>query len=745
MLQRLKILIDQRFLLAFITIIISIYLQTIPLSNTLDFEFSALMGFWFFILGGILFIKWKEKIGFVLFLRSKILFITLVVVLPFLISLGNSIFLSVCPFGNGIWFYLFITIVSLFLGIFLGAIVKSIAGKHPFMLFSFAVFGFAFISLLEIYFYPQVFTFNPLIGLFPGTIYDELIEFSSGLFFFRLYNVLLFIGYLMLIGVLKSRFILLWNRLNDYRVYKSISSIVIIIIFFAIYWIGNLLFGFTIPLSKIENELGGKLTTEHFILIYPKETTKEDVIISAFHHEFYYEEISKALNLNKKGKITSLLFTSDRQKKKFIGTANADISKPWQNCVITDFYNHDLTLKHEIVHAFSSEFGGALLKMPYNLNPSLLEGIAVAIENKFGEQDLYSAAFMIRKFNKKISLGRLFSGLNFFGQSSSISYAYSGAFIKYLNEKYGVERFKELYADLDFFSHYGMTLKELETGFAKFIDEQNYLYNSNKAVLYFSGKPIFLKKCPRYVAYRMKKGNDFFNIKDYKNSLEVYRDVYFNAESHSALTGTINSLIKLNRNKEALNILQDEIKKFENTSSISVLKIQLADLYIRNDEFEQAAGIYKNIIESNSHQEYVINASIKLKLSETGNIVLKRYVEGAIKEKSELITGHNNLGTLHKIYWLSGFGKEKEETILVLMSKLGNFNILNDLDLYVVYKISQHFKDCGDFENAKKFAEMTINYNLSDKGFRTLLEENLKKINFFINFKDKLKRKFTFN
>ncbi|MBA4317353.1 MAG: hypothetical protein C0412_03030 [Flavobacterium sp.] len=703
------------------------------------------MGFWFFITGGILFLKWKDGKAIIPYLRSKFLFLILLVVSPFLISLANSIFLSVCPFGNGIWFYLFISIISMFLGIILASTVKTIAGKHPYLLFSFSVFGFASISVLEIYFYPQIFTFNPLIGLFPGTMYDELIEFDAKLFYFRFYNVLLFTGFLLLVNVIRSKFDSFWIKINKFKLYKGFSSVGIVLLFFTIYWLGNLVFGFTIPLSKIEIDLGGKLITEHFIMIYPKEISKEDVIISALHHEFYYEEISVGLNLSKKEKIVSLLFASSRQKKKYIGSANADMSKPWQNIVITDFYNHDLSLKHEIVHAFSSDFGGILFKMPYNLNPVLLEGIAEAIENKFGDQDLYSAAFMIRKFNKKISLEKLFSGLNFFGQSSSISYAYSGAFIKYLIEKYGVENLKKLYTDIDFMTYYGKSLAELEIEFSKFIDDQSYAYNPNRATLYFSGKPIFLKKCPRYVAYRMKKGNELYNKNDYRNSLEVYRDVYFNAESNSALTGIVNSLIKLNKNKEALDFLHKEIKKFENTTSISFLKILMADLYLRNDEFNSAADIYKKIILDYPHQEYVINALIRLSLGEAGKNILKRFVEGESKERKEIILSSNTLSILYKTFWLYGSIGENNKEIIDLMNRADNYLIQNDIDLYVVYKISQYFKDKGDFTAAKKFAKKAINYNLTDKGIRTLLEENLKKINFFINFKDKLKKKFIFN
>lgn len=745
MLLRLKILFNHKIVLVSISVILALCLQLVPLTNTLDFEFSALMGLWFFIAGGIFFLKWKESCLIIPFLRSRFLYLALIIFLPFLISLVNSLFLSVCPFGNGVLFYLFVSIVSLFLGIFLGSISKSIAGTHPYLLFSFSVFAFAVISLLEIYFYPQVFTFNPLIGLFPGTVYDELIEFDSKFFFYRLYNVALFLAFIYAVRIIHKGFIEFWLKINKSKILKAISSIGLLLIFFVCYWLGNLLFGFTIPLSKIEKDLKGKLITEHFIMIYPKEIPKESVIISALHHEFYYEEISKALNITKKEKIISILFGTSGQKKKYIGVANADISKPWLNSVVTDFTNNDISLKHEIVHAFSAEFGWGFLKLSYNINPVLLEGIAEAVEDKYGSQDLYSAAFMIKKFNKNISLQKLFGGLNFFGQASSISYAYSGAFIKFLNEKYGVEKLKKLYTDPDFGKYYGKSLPELENEFVKFIEGQGYIYNSNRALLYFAGKPLFLKKCPRYVAYRMKAGNELFTNKDYRNALEVYRDVYVNAESNSALSGIVNSLIRLNRSREALDFLSKEIKNFEKSTSIFSLRILLADLYVRNENYDKALEIYKSIIADNPHQDYVINASIKFSLASDGNNVLKRYVEGDKKERTAIILGKNSLTTLYKIFWLSGFDDENREAILDLVKKNDAYYIKDDTELYAALKISQFLKDIGKFDIAKEFAEKTINYNLSDIGIRNLLAENLKKINFLINFKDRIIKKFIFN
>lgn len=736
---------DYRIVLIFLTFLLSLYLQTIPLTNSLDFEFSAIIGVWFFIAGGILFLKSKEKTGIIGFVKKQYRPVLSILLIPFIISFINSAFLSVCPFGNGILFFLFISIVSLFLGIITGAFAFEITSKHPYTLFFLFFLTFIVVSILEVFLYPQVFTYNPLIGLFPGPIYDELIDFDSKLLLYRIYNVILFSGFYILLRIMKGKYSAYWQLIRSKRILQAFHSLSVLLLFFAVYWIGNLIFGFTIPLSRIEKELGGKLTTEHFILIYPKEISKDKVEISALHHEFYYNEISKATNLYPADKITSVLFSSSEQKKKYIGSANADISKPWLNCVVTDFDHHDVTLKHEIVHAFSSLIGGKIFKASYWFNPALMEGFAVAIEDKEDNSSLYSAAFTIKKFNSKITAADLLSGYNFFGQVSSISYVYSGAFIKWLIEKYGVDKFKQIYTDPDYSKYYSKSLSELGKEFDSYIESAPYTYNENKAVLYFAGKPIFLKKCPRYVAYRIKEGKEFLASEKYQKSLEVFSEVYKSAESSQALSAVTASLIKLNRDREALNFLASEISKFERTNSIFSLRYQLADLYVRNGEFGKAKELYSGIVKDNPHQDYIFSSQIKLELMERGNNVIAEYVKAAKPgDRCRIMLETPGIETLYKIYWLIDY-KEKENLIFEWLGKMKSIFIRNDLDLYLLFKTSCFLKDAGRFGEAEKISSSLMGYIPSDKGIVPLLKENQRKINYFIKFADEIKEKFVYN
>jgi len=713
-----------------LTALLAIILQFIPLTNSLDYEFATVMGLWLFITSGYRISKLEGD--FLSILSKNKLKISLLIIIPFLISAGNSILFSICPFRQGIWFYLFITLFSLLLGMMTGYLSALISKKHPKLIFSLFIAGFIFISFLEFYLFPQAFTYNIMFGSFSGTLYDELIEFNPMLIVFRVYNLLLIGGFILLALFLNRRGVTSASKFN-----KAASSLVLIAFFFASYFLLNLFLGFSMPLFRIENELGGRTETEHFILIYPKDIPAEKMKISALHHEFYYREISEKLGFTPDKKIVSILFNSSEEKKKYIGTSVADISKPWQNIIITNLGNQDLTLKHEIVHAFTSKLGKTIFKMPGNFNPLILEGYASAIENKFSFFDLEYAAGMIKDYRNSIKIGGLIEGMNFFGQNSSIAYAYSGAFVKFLIDKYGVARLNEIYGNPDFNLIYGKNIKELESEFETYLNKQGYSYNKNTEILFFSGKPVFLKKCPRYTAYMMKVAGNYYSSGDYQKSSAIYSELYKDLENSQALMGMINSETKLRKEKDALALLENEIKKFENTNSYFILQINLADLYIRNSLPDKAASLYKLILEEEPHFDYVINVMIKEAILREGNYKLKEYLLGDLNARIKIVTGNPYISKLLKVYWLSAAGMEGKKNLKEMPVDYESFVPKDDLELYMMLGIFTELKNEGDFLNAKKVIDSCIRHGKKSSGFLEIINENRKKIEYLLNFKDK--------
>ncbi|MCZ7613228.1 MAG: hypothetical protein M5T52_06750 [Ignavibacteriaceae bacterium] len=88
--------------------------------------------------------------------------------IPFLISVVNSIIFGFCSFWDGLMFYLVITCPSVIIGSAIGAFSFHFVTKFRIIVFLFLYLLILFIAVLEIYFNPQVYLYNPLFSYFPG-------------------------------------------------------------------------------------------------------------------------------------------------------------------------------------------------------------------------------------------------------------------------------------------------------------------------------------------------------------------------------------------------------------------------------------------------------------------------------------------------------------------------------------------------------------------------------------------------
>ncbi|HEX9741099.1 MAG TPA: hypothetical protein VGA29_10020, partial [Ignavibacteriaceae bacterium] len=113
-------------------------------------------------------------------------------IVPFLVSVFNSFFTGFCSFSDGVLFYLVITFPSVLIGYACGLTCYYLFKRFWRTLFFLSIILILLIALVEFYFNPQVYFYNPVLGYLPGTIYDEGLSVDSKLMFYRMLNVLFF-------------------------------------------------------------------------------------------------------------------------------------------------------------------------------------------------------------------------------------------------------------------------------------------------------------------------------------------------------------------------------------------------------------------------------------------------------------------------------------------------------------------------------------------------------------------------
>lgn len=196
MFKKLKSLKTFPAILIILVAVVSIYSQFVPLLSVLHFEYSAFSAVILFVSSGLLTVYLLRKynsLGVLIpMLVTKYKLYLLLLFIPILISLLFNFTFQQCPICGGILFYLIISVPSFYFGFVCGVFSFFISKKFSYLLFIGSLLLFIMLPLLEFYFNPQIYFYNPIIGIFPGTIYDEEISITNSLLLYRILNMLFF-------------------------------------------------------------------------------------------------------------------------------------------------------------------------------------------------------------------------------------------------------------------------------------------------------------------------------------------------------------------------------------------------------------------------------------------------------------------------------------------------------------------------------------------------------------------------
>lgn len=723
--------------LILILVTVNLFLTQLPLTQILSYEFCAVNGIILFLISALIGIKYtgtNEQTNFLLLvaLKRSLKFFAVISSLPFLIGIFSTLLQSNCPLCDGIKFYLAITLPSALFGLVTGVTIKLYTKKFSYLFVALIFLLLLLYPLIEFYFNPQVYFYNPIFGFFPGTIYDEDISVDFKLISYRFYNLLLFAA-ILIVNELYHRKIL--NK------WKSVTAIVISLLTFIFM---KPFFGYATTEAQLNNALNKHLETEHFKIFYSGNYETENIEFIALLHEYYYELVAQQLNAESDSEILSYIFESEDQKRNLFGAGKADVAKPWLNHIYLNYSSIYETLKHEIVHVLSAKFGTTQLKVADNFNPAKIEGLAMAIENDF---DLYTVEHVCKlavDSGKKIKMSKLFSGLNFFGSVSSLSYVFSGAFFNYLIDEYGIEKVKSFYTDSDTKKIFGKDLETLENEFYSHLDSVKVDSNIYTAQLYFGGVPVFKKFCPRTAASETKKAWEFYNRKDFMRAGELFGKVYEYSKSYASLFGLQFTLMNQKKNIDAEILLAREINNFKVTPYIFNLEILLGDAYASVNKFHEAEEMYDSLLLQNPSIAYTNQAQIRKMFASLSADSLKHYLDGTRNRKLKMLVRQNqssiNYFSIPSILDLS----ENDTELKNFIGQIKDDIVVTDLySGYAAYKLSFAAMSIGDCKTAKELAVKSINKN--EMNYLThALVENLRLANWLYNFSTEIKSRFKY-
>ncbi|MCW9708415.1 hypothetical protein [Fodinibius salsisoli] len=348
------------------------------------------------------------------------------------------------------------------------------------------------ILLFELFAYPQVYFFNHVWGGWPGPIYDETITVNIGTVFFR--SITLF------------WILLLWHipAINKQRFAVWLVAFSSIALGISYTQLAEM--GVVSPPSYLQSVLGGHKETAHFNIYYDHQYYSEaEIQLLAQEHEFYFRQISNKLELSlpkADQKIKSYLYANPWQKKKLVGAKFTSYVPVWlgQDQLHIAKQQIGSSLKHELVHVLSKQFGNRLLNASWSIG--LIEGVAVAVAG--GSSSTTTIDQIVaseRPYPNARELRSSFSPLGFYGGRSGVNYTTGGSFVQYLINNYPVEYLKEAYRTGRIGQAYPQEWPQLVQGWHRHLDSISVdSVDQRIARRIFAIPSLFEQPCPHVVS-----------------------------------------------------------------------------------------------------------------------------------------------------------------------------------------------------------------------------------------------------
>ncbi len=719
--MKIKTLINTSNILLLVIVVIAIFAQTFPLVQVINFEFSFLFGILLFLASGVLTIfflrKFKTFGVLPAIIRMKYKSYLLLLFTPLLISIISNLIFQICPLGDGILYYLVIVIPAFYFGFVAGAFSFWSNKKFSYLIFIGIFLLFSFAPIVEFYIYPQVYFFNVIVGIIPGTIYDEQILIGSKLIIYRMLHFILFT-------------ILLYSMLKVGTVKQKNKNLLLLstVLGAFLFFLLKPYLGYATTKYNLYENLKMSVLSNSFEIRYADNLTKKDVELLGLEHFYYMQDIERKTKLSTPDNLITYIFKDANQKGALFGSKAANVAKPWMNQIFLDYNSAENTLEHELTHIYAAQIGGTPFKIADSFNMAMLEGYAMAIEDNYSGYDIHYMALLAKESGYNFNIPELFSQFSFFNQASSLSYILAGSFVKYLIEIYGIEKVNSLYQDLDFNKYLAKNLTELSGEYVKFLENLNYPINKHRANLFFGRRPISKKVCPRSVANEMSSAWKLYRQQSYFSARILFKNIFNYSNSYSALLGIIYSNNKLEIYSESLKILDNKMSEYNETSSYYSALLNLGDQLSFNNNYERANSVYKMLSDFNPTERYKNLAEIRIKLIAENKIL--DYLKGSDFDKYGILKSLNEVELFDaSIPIMIEISERLDENISTFNIFLDG-KILENLSSNSAYEISKYLMKDLEFEKSLKFAELSL--QKCDENYRLpILQSHRNKINSF--------------
>ncbi len=470
-----------------------------------------------------------------------------------------------------------------------------------FLAYGLLVAGSLAATVAPIVFGPQVFAFNHFLGYFPGPLYDESLAVGAPLLWFRLETLLLAAGALSLAAWLLDP---KHGQLTRPHLRPG-SAAVLGLCGFAVLSLEARASSLGTRMSDgaLVERLGGLRETAHFLVVYPRGKSREQLDRFERDLELRYAQVRDFLGGAPEGKVHVWLYRSAEEKAALVGAAHTQFAKPWRlELHLNDSGFPHPALKHELAHVLAARYGSGPFRVSarWGLLPvvGIIEGLAVAADNPADELTLHEWSAGMRQQKLMPDVRTLLGPEGFYGAAPARAYTAAGSFLRYLAETEGAAKLTKLYADGNFDTAYGRTLDALAADWEKFLDGIPLDGAAvNQAFARFRRGSLFTRACAREVAQLSDEAAQTL-ASDPERALELYRRcATIQPDEPSFGLAQAAALDRTGRKLEAAEALQALAVRFgDQPATLAEVEMAAADLAYRRGKPSSASEALEKVL-----------------------------------------------------------------------------------------------------------------------------------------------------
>lgn len=563
----------------------------------------------------------------------------LLLAIPTAVLALNQLRVRNCAPLEGLAFVLLGPGVGVLLASFVGLVIGAFV-KRPRLATTLALLvpiASALWGLLQFWFSPAIFVYDPFAGWFPGTIYDEDVGLPSSLLTYRAIS-------LAWLGAAITLFSIVWRPSTErplaWRELRTRWPRTLLAIALFAFALGGrmegLALGHRTSVASIDETLGAVRRGERCVIHAPRELSEAQLARMVEDCDFRVSRAESMLGVTQTTPVHAFFYRDTEEKRRAMGAGSTFIAKPWRDEVHLQLrgWPHPV-LAHEVVHVVAGNAARGPFRVSGQLggylpNPGFIEGIAVAVEWPSSDgMTPHEWARALREMDRLPPLSDLF-GLRFLQHPARDAYATAGSFVRWALDTKGAEAVRaahragdpSLLGSTAADGSTGGSLAELEAEWNRFLDTIEL--DPRKlalAELRFSRSSIFATTCPHVLARLQQELGADLAAGDDRRVVRTCREILSIEEGDlGARLALVGALARRGQLDEA----RAELASLEAGAPaplVAMAKERLADaLWLRGDR-EAARALYEALLELPQSDDERRGREVKLLAIQTGGAV----------------------------------------------------------------------------------------------------------------------------